>query len=245
MRLDITTLMSFYDSPLGQSANRAILERINALWGDLSGLDVLGIGYAPPFLEGLEGKPRRSVCLMPHSQGAHAWPDGERGSATALSNERELPFMDAIFDRILVIHALEETAHATDFLREIWRVSAPQARILIITPNRSGVWSLSDSTPFGYGRPFSQQQLKRLMRDALIEPSAWTRSLYTPPIDWKIFTSSSEGWERAGEIFVANFGGVNLVEGTKRVQIDPKTPEKARVVVPSGLRPAVSLNKDL
>ncbi len=240
MRLDVTDLMTFYDTPLGQCAQKALLERINGLWGDLTGLDVLSVGYGPPFLEGLEGSPRRSISLMPAQQGAHAWAAGQNGCDVALSDDSRMPFPDALFDRVLIVHALEESFDWSGLLREVWRVSAPEARIIAIAPNRSGVWSLTDGTPFGYGRPFSRRQLKRLMRDALIEPSAWTRSLYTPPINWKLFTSSSEGWERAGEIFVENVGGVNLVEGIKRVQIDPNLPERARVVAPARVRPAAT-----
>lgn len=245
MRLDVTDLMEFYDTPLGVCACRAILERVNGLWGDMNGLDVLGIGYTPPFLDRLTGKPRRMTSLMPASQGGHSWHWRDAGSSSVLAAEDRMPFPDALFDRVLIIHALEETQNITTFLREVWRVSAPEARIIVIVPNRSGVWSLSDATPFGYGRPFSRRQLKRLMRDALIEPSAWTRTLYTPPVDWKIFTSSSEGWERTGEMFLASLGGVNLVEGIKRVQIDPNRPEKARIVVPQRARPVINRKSDL
>ena len=204
MRLDVTELINFYETPLGRCATRAILERVNGLWGSLSGLDVLGVGYPSPYLEPLQGTPRRLVSLMPAAQGGHAWHPTERGSASVVSDDRELPFQDSVFDRVLVIHSLEETSNYARFLREIWRVSAPEARILVVVPNRAGAWALSDNTPFGHGRPFSRRQTKHLMRDALIEPSAWTRALYTPPVDWKVFTSASDGWERVGELFVPN-----------------------------------------
>lgn len=233
MRLDVTDLMSFYDTPLGRCAERVIQDRVNSLWGDLSGLDVLGVGYTPPFLDHLQGEPRRVVSMMPATQGGHGWHWKDKQNTAVIADEQRLPFMDAMFDRVLIVHALEETQNYQTFLREIWRVCAPEARVIVIVPNRAGVWSLSDVTPFGHGRPFSRRQVKRLMRDALIEPTAWTRALYTPPVNWKIFTSSSEGWERTGELFIANLGGVNLVEGVKRVQIDPNRPEKAKVVVPS------------
>lgn len=245
MRLDVTELLNFYETPLGACALRAIVERVNGLWSNLSGLDVLGVGYAAPYLQSLEGEPRRLVSLMPASQGGHAWTPTDRGSASVVAAERELPFPDAVFDRILIVHALEETGNYTRFLREIWRVAAPEAHILVVVPNRSGAWSLSDNTPFGHGRPFSRRQTKRLLRDALIEPSAWTRALYTPPVDWKMFTSASEGWERVGELFLPNIGGVNLVEGVKRVRIDPSTPSKVRVVAPSNMRPAMITKKQL
>lgn len=245
MRLDVTELLNFYETPLGACALRSVVERVNGLWGNLSGLDVLGLGYAAPYLQSLEGAPRRSVCLMPAAQGGHAWTPSERGNAGVVADERELPFPDSTFDRVLVIHALEETGNSTRFLREVWRVSAPEARIVVVVPNRSGAWSLTDNTPFGHGRPFSRRQTKTLMRDALIEPSAWTRALYTPPVDWKMFTSASEGWERVGELFLPNLGGVNLVEGVKRVRIDPSTPSRVRVVAPANMRPAMVAKKKL
>lgn len=245
MRLDVTDLISFYESPLGRCAAKAIFERIHGLWGSMTGLDVLGVGYTGPFLDHLEGNPRRLINVMPAGQGGHPWAPTERGCASLVCHERELPFTDAVFDRVLIVHGLEETSSYVRFLREIWRVSAPEAHILVVVPNRAGAWSLSDATPFGHGRPFSQRQIKRLMRDALLEPAAWTRALYTPPVDWKIFTKASDGWERVGEFFLPNFGGVNLVEGVKRVRIDPSTPERVRVVSPNGLKPAISAKSHL
>ena len=41
-------------------------------------------------------------------------------------------------------------------LREMWRVLAPEGRLLIIVPNRRGVWARFDTTPFGHGRPYSR-----------------------------------------------------------------------------------------
>ncbi len=240
MHLDITDLLDFYDTPLGQCAQSAISDRVNTLWGNLSGLDVLGIGYAPPYLERLEGEPRRVISHMSARQGGHSWCWRDQMNACVISRDRQLPFMDAVFDRVLLVHSLEETSHTPSLLREVWRVSAPEARIIIIAPNRASFWSISDRTPFGHGRPFTTRQLKRLMREALIEPKAWTRSLYTPPLNWPIFTSSSDGWERAGEIFVSRLGGVNLIEGVKRVRVEPGNPSKARIVAPGKIRPQVS-----
>ena len=245
MRLDVTDLINFYDTPLGRCALKAIFERVDGLWGSMEGLDVLGLGYAGSYLEHLQGHARRLISLMPAGQGGHEWHPTSRGSASAMADECELPFPYSTFDRVLIVHSLEETSNYPRFLREVWRVSAPEAHVLVVVPNRSGAWSLSDKTPFGHGRPFSRQQIKRLMRDALLEPSAWTRALYTPPVNWKVFTSASEGWERVGEFMLPNFGGVNLVEGIKRIRIDPTLPERARVVAPVGLKPAISSKNHL
>ena len=33
-------------------------------------------------------------------------------------------------------------------IRELWRVSAPNARLIIVVPKRRGMWSAADNTPF-------------------------------------------------------------------------------------------------
>ena len=59
-------------------------------------------------------------------------------------------------------------------LREMWRVLTPEGRLLLIVPNRRGVWARLDTTPFGHGRPYSRGQLERLLTDALFTPLEWT-----------------------------------------------------------------------
>ena len=41
-------------------------------------------------------------------------------------------------------------------LREVWRVLAPSGRLMAVIPNRRGVWTRTDTTPFGHGRPFTR-----------------------------------------------------------------------------------------
>ena len=77
---------------------------------------------------------------------------------------------------------LEEAESALETLREIWRILAPGGTVMIVAPNRRGVWARSDATPFGHGRPFSRGQLTQLLRDALFSPIGWTEALYMPPV---------------------------------------------------------------
>ena len=156
---------------------------------------------------------------MPAAQGAERWPGDGRGLA-ALSEETRLPFMDALFDRVLLVHALEEAEAPQALLREIWRVMAPEGRLLIVAANRGGVWSRADSTPFGYGRPFSRQQLAALLAGSLFEPMASARALYAPPLDWPVVTGLADGLERAGELMLPQFGGLVLMEAVKRLYAD-------------------------
>jgi len=218
MRTDALEIARFYKSVRGRAALTMALRRLTALWPDASGLDVLGYGYAGPYLEPYRAAARRTVAYMPAAQGAVPWPE-ERGAAslTALGEEARMPFAEAVFDRIILVHALEEAEDLRRLLREFWRVLAPEGRMAVITAHRAGAWSRADSTPFGHGRPFSRAQLTRILTDALFEPSAWSRALYAPPWRWTCGEKIADGFEAAGERVFPAFGGLILAEAVKHV----------------------------
>ena len=74
----------------------------------------------------------------------------------------------------------------------VWRVLSPSGRLLIVTPNRRGLWARFDSTPFGHGRPYSRGQLTQLMRESQFTPTYWGRTLYTPPFEFDVLISSAK-----------------------------------------------------
>jgi len=244
MRVDVLALQRFYASPLGEAARRAAARRLSALWPNVNGLDVLGLGYPIPYLGGVRRTARRAVALMPAEQGAEPWPaDGT--VCSALSEDTRLPFMDAIFDRVLVVHALEEAAAPHTMLREIWRVMAPEGRLVIIAANRWSLWAQSAATPFGHGRPYSRTQLATLLTDSMFEPVVSARAVYAPPITWTPLVRTAEAFERVGEIMWPAQGGLVLMEAVKRLYASTarssgrvllaKAPERSREEAPSGL----------
>lgn len=216
MRVDVLALQRFYASPLGAAAQRAIARRLQALWPSGEGLDVLGLGYATPFLEGFRPKARRAIALMPAAQGAEHWP-AEGTSLAVLSEETRLPFMDAVFDRVLMVHALEEAVAAHAMLRDVWRVMAPEGRLVVVVANRWSLWAQSDATPFGHGRPYSRSQLSALLTDAMFEPVVSARALYAPPSGWRPFVAAGDAFERVGELLWPAQGGLLLMEAVKRL----------------------------
>jgi|TARA_R110002073_G_scaffold121194_2_gene263510 SAM-dependent methyltransferase len=225
MRHDANELDRFYQSQRGKTACDMIWRRIRVLWPDMRDLDVLGLGFASPILNCFDDTPRRSVALMPAAQGAVIWP-GEGASRTTISDETRLPFPDAMFDRVVLLHALEEAESIPALLREVWRVMAPQGRMVLIVSNRSGAWARADGTPFGHGRPFSKGQITRVLGDAAFEATAWSRALYAPPMSWCCGPGRSEFWESVGEKLYRGLSGVVLVEAVKRVAA--LTPRAAR-----------------
>jgi SAM-dependent methyltransferase len=216
MRVDVLALQRFYASPLGQAARRAAARRLAALWPSVEGLDVLGVGYPVPYFGRVRQTARRGVMLMPAEQGAEPWP-GDAAGLAALSEESRLPFMDAVFDRVLLVHALEEANAAHTMLREIWRVMAPEGRLVVIAANRWSLWAQSGATPFGHGRPYSRSQLAALLADSMFEPVVSARALYAPPATWSPFVKAADAFERVGELVWPAQGGLVLMEAVKRL----------------------------
>jgi SAM-dependent methyltransferase len=229
MRVDIHTLQRFYQSPLGAHALAMAQRRLSALWPHADGRDVLGVGYAGALLEPYRARARRCVALMPSAQGGERWP-AEGRTCAAIGDELRLPFMDAVFDRVILLHALEETANTRAFMREIWRVTAPQGRIVAIAANRLGPWALGDATPFGFGRPFSRRQLAQLLSDAMFDPTASAHALFAPPWTSACAGSAGEILEKTGEILWPVFGGLVMTEAVKRLSAAPPA-ETAKVKV--------------
>mgnify|MGYP002620756755 CR=1 FL=1 len=218
MRSDAVEIDRFYRSHRGEAARTMAQRRLSALWPDARGLDVLGYGFATPWLEPYRESARRTVAFMPSCQGAIAWPDRrEDKSAVCMGEETRLPFAEAMFDRVIVAHALEETENLQRLLRELWRVMSPEGRLVIIAAHRSGAWARVDATPFGHGRPFSRGQLTRALQGALFEPTAWARALYAPPWNWLCGPRTANGFEAVGEKLWPGFGGLILVEAVKHV----------------------------
>src|SRR5262245_6782241 len=107
---------------------------------------------------------------MPAAQGVVKWPTNRPGLST-LVDELDLPLPDAEIDRVLLVHALEMAHDPVALLREIWRVLAAGGRLLIVVPNRRGVWARLDTTPFGHGRPYSRSQITSLLRETWFTPT--------------------------------------------------------------------------
>jgi len=213
MQLDARELLAFYETPMGQVARRMILRRVRLLWPSIERQRVLGYGFATPYLRAFQVEAERTVALMPAQQGVAAWPEGR--PLTALGEEDALPFADAMFDRILVVHGLEGADAVRPLMRQLWRVLAPEGRMLIVAPNRASLWAQIERSPFAHGRPFHRGELDRLLRAAMFEPLRWDHALYGPPLNGRRVVRSGTGWERMGRRLWPRLGGVHLVEATK------------------------------
>ena len=235
MQPDVTELLDFYARPLGGMVRRILAHRIRTRWRNIRGSTIVGLGYATPYLGTFRDEARSLIALMPWTQGAVVWPSS--GSvATVVMEEEHLPLPDNSVDYLLAIHSLEASEHVRGLLREIWRVLKPEGRLLIVVPNRRGVWARLDRTPFGHGQPFSQSQLEKLLAEAMFTPMEWGAALYMPPIDRRVVLRSALNIERIGLRISQAFAGVIIVEARKEL-VSPigkvATARGLRVLVPN------------
>ena len=236
MWTDAVDLRDFYRTSLGRMARSMIRRRIRAMWPDLRNLRLLGIGFSTPYLAPFRDEAERAIALMPAPQGVIHWPEQGPG-LSALADEAELPLPDVAVDRVLLIHALECSDVARPMLREIWRVLAEGGRLLIIVPNRRGIWARLDVTPFGQGNPYSLAQISRLLRDNMFTPTSWSHALFAPPFRSRMLIAAAPAWEAFGRRWFSVFGGVLIVEAQKQVYAATPAPAlqrgRRRVYVPS------------
>lgn len=218
MIMDVVNLREFYSSKLGIAAERSISMALSAMWNTTKTRNerILALGYPPPFLDRFASDIKQCMAFMPAAQGAVQWPMGET-SATALVYDEELPLADSSVDKILMVHLLEHSESPEDTLREAWRVLAPNGTILLVLPNRRGLWARFEHTPFGTGRPFSRGQISALLRNAMFSPDAWSDALHFPPTKRDNFLSMQPGLERIGRKIWPVFSGVIIVEATKKM----------------------------
>ena len=195
MHLDVQDLRNFYyRSDLGRDAQKTLRSELLKLWPEAKGQTVAGFGFAVPFLRPYLKDARRVIALMPGPQGVISWP-------------QEKPNVSVLCEQPSTV------------LEECWRVLGPGGSALFIVPNRGGLWSRSDKTPFGFGRPYTQSQLENQLKTHNFLPERHSTILYQPPSERRLWRKTAGMWESlGGRLSMIIAGGVLIVEASKRVQ---------------------------
>lgn len=215
MSQEVHGLRGFYSSPTGRVAARMLRARLRALWPALPGQRVLGLGYASPYLQ-LWRHEAQCVALVPDHLPAWRWPRKAPGRS-AVAAEDALPFPDLCFDRVLLVHGLESAENSRRLLREAWRVLKDDGRLLVVAPNRLGIWAQVESTPFGHGQPYSLGQLEGLLRRQMFRVRRRDAALYMPPFRWRLLLRGAGAWERVGDALFPRLAGLTLMEAEKDI----------------------------
>ena len=231
MHLDVVDLRNFYyRTGLGRAAQRAVRDQLVKLWPEAKGQTVAGYGFAVPLLRPYLDEARRVIALRPGPQGVRPWPAGQP-NVSVLCEETAWPLETGHVDKLVLLHGLETSENQTAVLEECWRVLGPGGKMLVVVPNRAGLWSRSDQTPFGFGRPYSLTQLQDQLKRSAFVPDNHRAALFAPPSHKRFWLKSAPVLERTGRKISSYFaGGVLMVEASKRVQAPtrPGLPEAVK-----------------
>ena len=227
--MHVVDFREFYATPLGQTASSLLKRQLAGLTQAKSGETLMGLGYATPYLDD-QNDDVVSLSFMMARQGVIHWPMGA-ANRSALVDEVDLPLLESMVDVALVVHGLEHAETPLEMLQEVWRVLAPQGRLILVVPNRRGLWAASESTPFGHGQPFSNGQISGLLRDAKFTPMQWRSALYLPPFRNETVMKTAKSFDVAGVRVLNRFAGVTIVEAMKQVYAF-SSGKRARRLVP-------------
>lgn len=244
MSSDVIDLANFYATRSGQVVRHLIRRQVRSLWPGVQGEVVAGLGYATPYLRQFRGEAERILAFMPPRQGVAPWPP-EGPYCSCLAEEQALPLPSYSVDRVLLVHSLEHSDNLEELLREVWRVLKGEGRLLVVVPNRRGVWARLERTPFGHGQPYSPSQLSRLLQAHLFTPMESREALFMPPTDRRWLLRAAPAWDRLGSRWFPRVAGVNLLLAKKRLyalrptQAQPVRKRRALVLPsPVGAQPA-------
>ncbi|WP_455476994.1 class I SAM-dependent methyltransferase [Bartonella sp. B41] len=214
--MDIVTLRDFYASALGMRVRKTLCDELDLCWPDLTDKRVMGLGYAVPYLSFLRSRSRQCFAFMPAGQGASPWPRADKVS-TALVFEEDLPLPDASIDCALLVHVLEYTENSFETLSEIWRILVPNGRLIVVVPNRSSFWARNDCTPFGYGEPYSRQQITHLLEKTNFISKPVQEVVHYTPSSGYISRLVSFFYEPFVRHILPYFGGLLMCQAQKCV----------------------------
>lgn len=219
MRPDIVNLRQFYSSRLGRKVKRRVRLLVRDYWPSEPTMHVVGVGYATPLLPLPTAVPNatcRILALMPAPQGAIYWPvDAENHSV--LGDELRPPFMPSSLHRVVMLHGFEHTHAPDELLRIWWQLLVPGGRLLLMVPNRRGLWARFGGTPFTSGTPHTLGSLKELLNAAHFTMRDARSALFTPPSTHRFWLRGFSAIEWLGAAFFPRMGGLLVVEAEKQI----------------------------
>ena len=198
------------------ATRRSLAGRLKPVLAGVSGARVVGLGYAMPYLADCVSQADVQLAFMMARHGVFRWPD-EGAVQSALVDECDLPLLESAVDVALLVHALEFTDAPDEMLKEVWRVLSPQGRLVLVVPNRRGLWARFDSSPFGYGQPYSRPQLSSLLKQNQFSVVSWSHALYFPPSNRGAVLSAAPALEGLGSRLTSALSGVIVVQAVKQV----------------------------
>ncbi|MDX2095298.1 MAG: methyltransferase domain-containing protein [Alphaproteobacteria bacterium] len=232
MRPDIVNLRQFYSSRLGRKVKRRLRRMLREYWPGDAGLHMVGVGYASPLLPLPTASAHpgtRILALMPIAQGAIYWPV-DSANHSVLGDEERPPFAPSSLHRVLMLHGFEHAAAPEELLRIWWQLLAPGGRLVLMVPNRRGLWRRFGETPFATGAAYTPATLRELLNAANFTVRDTRSALFAPPSTHPFWLRGFGLLEWLGVLCTPRWGGVLVVEAEKQIYAGVRaTPSTAKV----------------
>lgn len=223
----------FYLSRTGRVMRDVLRQKIRKIWPHAKGARLLGYGFAYPYLDLYRPEAEITVGAGRVEMGVLPWPEKEHNAAL-LAASQALPFESNYFDNVMLIHALEHAGSVRALLQETWRVLRSNGRMLLVIPNRTGLWSMASWSPFGLGTPYSRMQIVDFLREEQFDIESISPALFALPSTRNFTHNMAPTLERIGPYIMPALAGVYIIECTKKVyaRVNPDSGSK----VPAGGR---------
>ena len=203
---------------LGQVARRQLRARIRQVWPDVTGMRVLGLGYATPYLRPFLGEAERVFALMPASQGVLPWPAGETEPGGADGRRRTAAA--GLFDRPRAAGARAriQRAQPRAVERGVARAGGRRAAAGVrAQPARPVGGQFQHAVRPGQSL-FAATSSRVCCATRKFTPERSDAALFVPPATRsRMMLRSAGAFERIGARWFNRFGGVVMIEATKQL----------------------------
>ena len=224
MACTVKQLCDFYKTPLGEVVQVYINDIVKKFIPESTNIQfILGLGYVTPYLTRKLIQKNAVLSFTFNKMGGITWPN-TTCSHTAIVHENHLPLANKSIDKLIVVHGLECSKNREQLLTEVNRIVAPDGEILIIFPNKAGIWSHTSNTPFAHGDHYTMSQLNDALSKDGWHIKAEERFLYFPPTQSLYTQSFFAPVEMMGSYFFPYFSGLNAITAKKQTLIAPSQP---------------------
>ena len=236
--MDFNNLHQFYNSELGKCTQGFLEQKIKSYVDVKSDTVITGVGYTAPFLLNLEQGDTKLSLVPEFIENFNVVGSTEH----AVCEEDHLPLLNNSSDLCLMVHCLEHSNSPWGLMAEINRILPSGGRVVVVVPNRVGLWARRTNNPFGFGRSYTKGQLKKLMLATGFVEITTDYSVYNPPLH-SLFNSAianfCENWMKY--VLRENSG---VIIGVYEKQVHKYVESKNRVFKVPIRRPKLAVNKD-
>lgn len=211
------SLQDFFGTSAGMLLRRWEAAQMDALLADCAGDSALQLGA--PYGSLLRNAPHESRIL-----GVRAHPETASNCAKVCLAYENLPFREAEFDLIVCVHALEWTENPAQFFSEVFRVLAPEGRLVVLSINPWGPWwlrkkeKLFEHSPQFHFSPLTVSQVKtHCQKYGIVDRGRF--GVYCPSLSDNPQKLARWGWcEKAGDRWWPALANAYMLSAIKKVE---------------------------